>query len=79
MLVSHTFPVYERRGGVRNIRHEHRAPETVFSVGALLQEHWRAFSFPQEHLACAAQAQLPSPEVLQQVKVLLGWTILLVY
>ena len=31
---------------------------------------------PQEHLACAAQAQLPSPEVLQQVKVLLGWTIL---
>lgn len=27
-------------------------------------------------MACAAQAQLPSPEVLQQVKVLLGWTIL---
>ena len=62
--------------GDENIRHEHRAPETGFSVAALLQEHWRAFSLPQEHLACAAQAQLPSPEVLQQVKVLLGWTIL---
>ena len=41
-----------------------------------MQEQWRAFSLPQEHLACAAQAQLPSGEVLQQVKVLLGWTIL---
>jgi hypothetical protein len=53
---------------------EHRAPLTVFSVEALLQVQWRAFCLPQEHLAWAAQTQLPSPEVLQQVEE--GWTIL---
>lgn len=51
-----------------NILHEHRAPEVAFSEEALLQVQWRALSLPQEHLACAAQAQIPPPEVLQQVE-----------
>lgn len=54
-------------------RHEHLGPEMVFSMADLLQVQWRAFSLPQEHLAWAAQTQLPSPEVLQQVED--GWTI----
>lgn len=45
-----------------------------FSVEDLLQVQWRAFSLPQEHLAWAAQTQLPSWEVLQQVDD--GWTML---
>lgn len=57
-----------------NIRHEHRGPDLVFSVAALLQEQFRAFSLPQEHLAWAAQTQPPPGEVLQQV--MAGWTIL---
>lgn len=59
-----------------DLLHEHLGPETVFSVADLLQVQWRAFSLPQEHLAWAAQTQLPSPEVLQQVEA--GWTILAV-
>lgn len=62
-----------RQGG-NDLLQEHRAPLTVFSVEALLQVQWRAFCLPQEHLAWAAQTQLPSPEVLQQVEE--GWTIL---
>jgi len=58
----------------KDILHEHLAPVTAFSVEALLQEQWRAFSLPQEHLAWAAHTQPLSPEVLQQV--VLGWTIL---
>lgn len=57
-----------------NSRHEQRGPEMLFSVEALLQEQLRALSLPQEHLAWAAQAQLPSWVVLQQV--VAGWTIL---
>lgn len=50
-----------------DLRQEQRGPETAFSVEALLQEQWRALSLPQEHLAWAAQTQVPSWEVLQQV------------
>ena len=57
-----------------HIRHEHLAPESMFSVLDLLQVQCRAVSRPQEHLACAAQTQPPSGEVWQQV---VGWTILL--
>ncbi|BCR99059.1 uncharacterized protein AKAW2_40742A [Aspergillus luchuensis] len=66
-----------RRQGENDLLQEHRAPLTVFSVEALLQVQWRAFCLPQEHLAWAAQTQLPSPEVLQQVEE--GWTILTGY
>lgn len=48
----------------------------LFSVEALLQLQCRADSLPQEHLAWAAQAQVLSPEFLQQVEA--GWTILTV-
>jgi len=63
-----------RQHSSRNIRHEHRGPDTAFSVEDLLQVQWRALSLPHEHLAWAAQTQPPSWEVLQQV--LDGWTIL---
>lgn len=49
----------------------------AFSVADLLQEQWRAFSLPQEHLAWAAQTQPAPALVLQQV--VLGWTILAVF
>lgn len=57
-----------------NIRHEHRGPETLFSVDALLHVQCSADSLPQEHLAWAAQTQVPSWDALQQVVV--GLTIL---
>lgn len=66
--VSAIIPPIATNFRIGDILHEHRAPEVAFSVAALLQVQWRALSLPQEHLACAAQAQMPSPEVLQQVE-----------
>lgn len=43
------------KGG--DLRHEHRAPDTVFSVEAFSQEHFKADCLPQEHLAWEAQTQ----------------------
>lgn len=51
-----------------DIRHEHRAPVTLFSLAALLQLHCSAGFFPHEHLAWAAQAQDPFWDGLQQVE-----------
>lgn len=51
-----------QQGGRRigeDIRQEHRAPATAFSVVAFSQLHLRADCLPQEHLASAAQAQDP--------------------
>ena len=61
------------RGGV-DLRQEHRAPATVFSVLAFSQLHLRADCLPQEHLAWAAQTQA-SPERPQQVvgTVMVDW------
>lgn len=50
-----------------NILHEHLAPSVAFSVDALLHVQWRADSWPQEHLACAAQVQEPFWVDWQQV------------
>lgn len=52
--------------GREDLRHEHRAPATVFSVFAFSQVQLRADCLPQEHLASAAQTQA-SPERPQQV------------
>lgn len=59
-----------------HVRHEQRGPEVAFSVEALVQLQFRADCWPQEHLAWAAQTQVPSWVVLQQVVV--GWTILMI-
>ena len=53
-------------GRRKDLRHEHRAPETVFSVWALAQSHFRADCLPQLHLAWEAQTQA-SLELPQQV------------
>lgn len=58
----------------KNIRHEHRAPATVFSVEALLQLQARADCLPQEQVACWAQTQ--ASDLPQQV---VGLTILTVW
>ena len=50
----------------QDLRQEHRAPATVFSVFAFSQLHLRADCLPQEHLAWAAQTQA-WPERPQQV------------
>lgn len=70
-----TSPNNRLRGREReNARHEHRAPETVFSVWAFEQSHFRADCLPQEHLAWEAQtqAELERPQqVLGSVIVIL--------
>ena len=54
--------------GEADLRQEHRAPATVFSVLAFSQVHWSADCLPQEHLASAAQTQVwGAPERPQQV------------
>ena len=52
--------------GANDLRQEHRAPATVFSVLAFSQLQLRADCLPQEHLAWEAQTQA-SPERPQQV------------
>lgn len=66
MSVIYVVPQAQKRE--RNILHEHLGPVMLFSLEALLHVQCPALSFPQEHLACAAQTQPPSLEMLQQVE-----------
>lgn len=73
MSNSRSTGVVERAGSWKNfprrgedLRQEHRAPETVFSVFAFSQVQLSADCLPHEHLAWAAQTQF-WPERPQQV------------
>lgn len=65
-VLKGTLPQQRVRRGREDLRQEHRAPATLFSVAAFSQVHLRADCLPQEHLAWAAQTQ-DSPERPQQV------------
>ena len=54
--------------GGKDIRHEHLAPSTLFSVVAFEHVQERAGCLPQEQVAFVAQTQVLSEERLQQVE-----------
>ena len=51
----------------RDLRHEHRAPSTLFSVAAFSQLQFSADCFPQEHVALVWQMQVEAERPQQVV------------